>query len=706
MTSVRLGLAALPIVTLLLTLYAVRPVATAVGPVRLAVARAAVLVGTFGVASIEILSALGWLTTGGVLGAWMVALVAAAAAAWIRLRRDGARPSLRLRRDGVSPRFAFPSLTVGERVIVGTVLVLVGAELVLALASPPNTYDSQTYHLPRIEHWARQGSVELYPTGIHRQITYPPGAEFLLLHLRLLTGSDTLFNLLQWACGVLCVLLVTRLAAQLGVPRRGQLLAALVVASVPMVVLQSSSTQTDLVVTAWVACVATFVLDGVGRVPLRPPDLATVLLIGAATGLVTVTKATGGLLAGPLLVWWTLAQVRRGAARVPASAVPAPVPASAVPASAARRRGAAGRLAGAVGLIIAVTAVLSGPQFLRMYETFGNPLGPPQLSESLTLQRHDPGSLLINGLRVAHTALEVPAPPVNRWTADRITGLATLLGRDPSDPRTTFYGQKFPDESWYPHEDKAALPLHALLILIGAGAAVRAGARAGGDRRWLAYVGALAVAVVAYVVIFKWQPWGNRLLLFVVVPAAPLAGAWLHGVLARGRAQGVGGQCPPTPVPDRAGPERWARRAARYAVVGALAVAALAGTLAVAYGYPRRLVGADSALVRDDLSARFAVRPEWLGSYERAAAAVNASGARRVGLVTANDAWDYPWYYLLDARDLRSLQSPEPAKLPPATSTQIDALVCAGTSWLCLQFVPTGWSFTYDGYIGYSFPPA
>jgi hypothetical protein len=158
----------------------------------------------------------------------------------------------------------------GERMLAVAVLVLVLLELVLALASPPNTYDSQTYHLPRIEHWARAGSVGFYPTGVHRQITYPPGAEFLLLHLRLLTGSDALFNLLQWSCGLLCLVLVTRIAAQLGVPRRGQLLAALVVASVPMVVLQSSSTQTDLVVALWVACVATLVLDGVGPAS-RPP---------------------------------------------------------------------------------------------------------------------------------------------------------------------------------------------------------------------------------------------------------------------------------------------------------------------------------------------------------------------------------------------------------------------------------------------------
>jgi hypothetical protein len=200
-------------------------------------------------------------------------------------------------------------------------------------------------------------------------------------------------------------------------------------------------------------------------------------------------------------------------------------------------------------------------------------------------------------------------------------------------------------------------------------------------------------------VIFKWQPWGNRLLLFVVVPAGPLAGALLEG--ARSARAGPGAVLDGVPAPEAGG----GRRAARYALIVAVTVAASAGMLAAAYGYPRRLVGSDSALVRDDIAARFAVRPNWQGSYQRAAAAVNASGATRVGLVTANDAWDYPWYYLLDARDLRSLQSPAPAKLPPTPSTGIDAMVCAGTPWFCLQYVPTGWSYTQDGDVGWSLPP-
>jgi hypothetical protein len=343
---------------------------------------------------------------------------------------------------------------------------------------------------------------------------------------------------------------------------------------------------------------------------------------------------------------------------------------------------AVGRLAAAVALIVVAALALSAPQFLRVYATFGNPLGPGHVRETLAMQRHDPGSIVVNSLRIAHTALEVPAPPVNRWTGDRVIGLAHLLGRDPGDPRTTFYGQVFPDESWYPHEDKAALPLHALLLLIGAGAAVLRSARAGGDRRLLAYVGALTVALVAYAVIFKWQPWGNRLLLFAVVAAGPLAGAWLHGVLGRGSGRA------------------WAR----HVTVATVVVATCAGLLSAAYGYPRRLVGSDSALVRSDLDARFAIRPGWLGSYERAAAAVNATGARRVGVVLAHDTWEYPWHYLLTARDLRSLQSPAPEKLPPASASEIEAMVCSGPFWYCRPFAPPGWAYTQDGDIAWAIP--
>jgi hypothetical protein len=105
------------------------------------------------------------------------------------------------------------------------------------------------------------------------------------------------------------------------------------------------------------------------------------------------------------------------------------------------------------------------------------------------------------------------------------------------------------------------------------------------------------------------------------------------------------------------------------------------------------------------MAARFAIRPGWLPSYESAARQVNATGARRVGLVTAHDSWNYPWYLLLTAPDLRSLQSPAPAKLPPATAADVDAIVCAAPTWMCRTLVPLTWTYKHDGTVGWALPP-
>ena len=58
--------------------------------------------------------------------------------------------------------------------ICGVVAVVVIAG-VTAIVAPPNTYDSMTYHLPRVMHWIQHQSVGHYPTHIPRQLHFPPG---------------------------------------------------------------------------------------------------------------------------------------------------------------------------------------------------------------------------------------------------------------------------------------------------------------------------------------------------------------------------------------------------------------------------------------------------------------------------------------------------------------------------------------------------
>jgi hypothetical protein len=715
--SARLLLAALPAGALLLTAYAVRPRGPVAGARRLALARAVLLVGVVGVGSVELLSAAGALDPAGALGTWTAVAAASGAAAalrrWRDLRARAAEPE-RPAADrsaravaGWSARAVagwsarWRALPRADRLLFGVVGGLVAAELVLALASPPNTYDSQTYHLPRIERWIAQGSVEFYATAIHRQVTYPPGAEYLLTHLRLLTGSDRLHGLLQWGAGLACLLLAGRIAAQLGAGRRGQLLTAFVLGTAPLVVLESSSTQTDLVVAAAVAALAKIVLDGVGAEPARRPGPVDALLLGGATGLIALTKGTGLLAAAPLLLWWGLARLRRLRGVPPGRAA----------------LSLAGTAA-ATMVVLGLGSAIYAPYAYRMYDHFGHVLGPDYLRTSISMERHDPAALLVNAARQAHTLFDTPIGPLHRAGATGVGWLADAVGVDPSDPAITFDHATFPEVAWYPPEDKAAFPLQALLATVGTLALLaRPGGTLAGRRR--AYALCVIGGLLLFVALLKWQPWGNRLLLFGFVLAAPLAGVWLarllpdHDAAPTPAADAPPAAAPPGDAPPSDAPRadarpsdgvRRARPALAAVVVAVLALGAVAGALSAAYGWPRRLVGSDSALLLDDWRGRFVTRPGWADDYAVAAEAVRRSGARRVGLVQQNDTWEYPWWVQLRGRQFVPLQSQLRPRIEPGWNNQVDAIVCAAPADMCREYSPPGWVVRTHGAVSWSLP--
>ncbi len=656
----------LPASTAPLLAYALRPASPVAAPGRLTVARTALALGGYAVLGVELLSALHRLTTAGVAIVWLVALCVAALAAVWRRRRDapgGGEP-----RRPLTERWH--ALRRGERVVALTIAGLLLGELILAIVSPPNTYDSQTYHLPKVEHWVQQHDLSFYPVRIHRQATYAPGAEYLLVHLRLLTGGDLLYGLVQWSAGVVALLAVTRLTMQLGGGRRAQLLAAFVLASTPAVVLESSSTQTDLVVACWVACLATLALDAVGgrsklaealSGPIRGPG--TVVLLGLATGLIAVTKQTGLFVAAPLLLWWGLAGLRRGVA------THRPV------------RATAAVLASTV-VILGLAGALTGPYLWRMYSEFGNPLGASYVTGSITMQRHDPAALLVNSARQVQTLFDTPVPAVSDWTAGRVEALSHSLGVNPSDPKITFDNTTYPTRAWYPSEDKAAYPIQALLMVAGA----VAGLLATGRRR--AYALVILTGLILHSATVKWQPWGNRLFLYLVVLAAPVAGLLLTSALATVRAGS-------------------AVKAARPVLAGALTVllvaGGVAGGLSVLYGWPRRLVGSDSVLVLDRWHARFIMRPAWADGYAEVGAVVRASGARRIGIVQGNDTWEYPWWLQFRGRELVAMQSLLPKHTVPP-GQKVDAIVCAGPERVCREYAPGGWEVRMYGQVGWVLP--
>jgi hypothetical protein len=665
----------LPAATLILTGYALRPGPAVPARGRLTAVRAAVAVGAFAVIGVEVLSAFHAIATGPIIGLWVAGLGAAAVLARWRYRRGGPRQRLgaarpaRRARDAVVD--AWRRCSRAERLLLAAMAGLFAAELVLALLSPPNNYDSYHYHLPKVEHWVAQHHVGLYPTYAKLQVAISPGGEYLLLHLRLLTAGDRLYNLVQWSAAVGCALAVSRIAAQLGAGRLGQLLAAATVVAAPMVVVEATSTQNDLVVAAWLACAATLVADELGR----RSTATAVIGIGAAAGLVVVTKPTGWIALGPVLLLWGLAQLRQRAVRRTAAAT--------------------------IGMI-ALVGVLAGPYLSRVTADFGNPLGPPNQRGNLTLQRHDPPSVLVNALRIGASTMLVPLPAVNRAVSDAVIDFAHAIGVDPQDPAITMAA--FPSPIWFPDEDRSPYPVQSALVLLATVGSLLARRVPGRVR---AYALTVLGSLIGYAAVLKWQPWGNRLVGGALILGAPLVGWALARLVTRPTVPGD------QPVPaDQAVPggRPAPRDLLRSVVVAAVALAVTGGMFsgyhAVAVGAPRPLVGEHSVLLRDEWDVRFARLPEARAQYEWGAAAVREAGARRVGIVVAGDYWEYPWWLMLRGVEIVPLESILPRRPAPPSST-VDAILCAAPPEHCRLFVPPGWRLEVrGGWFGVALPGA
>src|SRR5262249_44491564 len=101
-------------------------------------------------------------------------------------------------------------------------VAIVVATGIIAVISAPNNWDSMTYHLSRVMHWIQNESVEHYPTHILRQIELNPWAEFAILHLQVLLGSDHFSNSVQWFSMLGSVIGVTLISQQLGGSPRAQ----------------------------------------------------------------------------------------------------------------------------------------------------------------------------------------------------------------------------------------------------------------------------------------------------------------------------------------------------------------------------------------------------------------------------------------------------------------------------------------------------
>ena len=185
------------------------------------------------------------------------------------------------------------------------VAVLVGYELLLGLAVPPDNADALAYHLVKAAAWAQHGGLFWIPNAPSVRIDeFQPLAEQQLLFLFVATGGGRLVALPQLLAEAAILVAVFGASRRLGFDVRKAVCAALLLATFSLLALESTTAQNDLVAASFPAVAAAFLLG---------PGLLEPALAGVAAGIGLGAKLTITL-ALPILAWLALARGRRPAA--------------------------------------------------------------------------------------------------------------------------------------------------------------------------------------------------------------------------------------------------------------------------------------------------------------------------------------------------------------------------------------------------------
>lgn len=169
-----------------------------------------------------------------------------------------------------------------------TIAPLVVANVAIAMAYPPNNYDSLTYHLPRVMFYLGQGSLAHFETPNSRQIFFP--FNLTLLHLAILQHGIafekllTLLNVGFWIIAGIAIYRICRIASS----SVGASLAATWLALTATEVLaQATATTNDLPTGAALLAGAVFVQQWMLKHRSRDA-----LMAGMALGLAFGSKLT------------------------------------------------------------------------------------------------------------------------------------------------------------------------------------------------------------------------------------------------------------------------------------------------------------------------------------------------------------------------------------------------------------------------------
>jgi 4-amino-4-deoxy-L-arabinose transferase-like glycosyltransferase len=357
------------------------------------------------------------------------------------------------------------------------ILLLLTGSLIVALAYPVNNFDSLTYHMARVGHWEQNQSISHYKTHILRQIEFSPFAEWTILHFQILCGGDRFANSIQLIFFIGCICCVSLISKSLGANRRQQLLSSVAACFIPMAILESNTTQNDIVVSLFILAFVYYTLR-----LTREVKFSVIFLSGVSLGLAWLTKGSAYLFTSVFCAWYIVLAVK------------------------SLRRAHFFRRIALFGAIPLIAILINSGHFYRNIFFSDSPMGNE--GKGTTNAAYEVRPLILVSVKNLMNHLLL-----SRTMKEKIViKAASVMGIDPEDGKYNLTTMEWVAGGISFHEDYAQNFFHTVLIFICMLTFFfRKRSRHPSGGAYLFFVLSVVTLTFLFSILLKWQPWSGRL---------------------------------------------------------------------------------------------------------------------------------------------------------------------------------------------------
>lgn len=477
-----------------------------------------------------------------------------------------------------------------------TVCTLAVALLSLAVYTVPYNWDSMTYHLSRIANWTQNRSVAHYATHNIREIVSPVLAEFINLHVYILSGErDIFFSLVQCVSALTNVWLIYEIALKLGCKRKYAGLAAFIFFTAPSAFGEALSTQVDQFAAIWLLTFVYYYLE------LLKQELAFSRRVMECCAMMAICMGFGYLAKPSVLIGMAIfLLVLLGICIV--------------------RKAKAAFIAGAAGFAGVIVAALVLPEMIRNLLSFGS-ISLPIAGQRQLVGTWNPLYVFVNGLKnFAFNLPNIYLYESDHWIAAVVYRIAGLLRVNIDDPAISEDGRAFflhPAQTYDPDLAVNPVALWGFFFCMLWGI-IRFKRQGRGTGRF--YSSLVTMTFLLFCCAVRWEPFVSR---YMVAYLALL--------------------CPMIAYETQDFTEYFGGR-----ILGAAPYVLLAGMCCVELiGLGAYHTGIARAGQEDRFRGYFYARQSIYEDYRAVCEAVSDGGYTKIGLLLQQDSYEYPVWQAL-----------------------------------------------------------